>query len=388
MKVELLNHQIKEIKPTSEIFLSQLQIKVHGENIFESPLHKLPELLRLLTSKGLNSYTLNFFLNDHGRFDVEINAKYPPILLKKINASEEMGKYAIMSIYEKMHRLVILFQGHKDLPPKNMVDYSEFMSNLASLPQKYSSWSDQDLYAFPGIITDSEKLYRYLTPASQQHALENDQDFRGVQAQNEFLASPIADSAQKPCPFDRQHLVKQQLIHKQAYFLVSFNYTPYGNSAYHLMIIANSHTADLTTATGTHLFELEALLYATLKISPVHAKQMVITMNKHISSFMTVPHVHIHALVKPKLSEFKADILNQIRYLVRSHVKDISAQQVAKVPLTPSCMRDRAIILQAALRPILAETFRANYQQNGLFKPQRALQLVDMKKTENEGVRP
>ena len=394
MNVHLIGYQIDKIIPDSQeepgFLLSQLHFKVQGEDIRESPLHKLPELLQLLVAKGLNSYTIAFILNKHDRFDVEINAKYPPIVIKKAKSLEgtepveQTHYYSVMSTYEKIKRFMSLFQNLRTATAINSkIEYGQFIRNLSNYYQKYSSWSDEELYAFPLIITESTKLYQALTPVAGRKKLLEDPDYIRVQEQSELIVSPIAASTEKPCPFDSASYYGKQGVYMGTYFFIALNYRPYGDSPFHVMLVPHSHTADLTTASEPQLFELEVLFHAVFKMTPLNPMHMRIIMNKHTSSFMTVSHMHINIILQPLWSFFITDILNQIRHSSRSQAGLLSAAEVAKNPLTIGEMQTKVKTIRQFLLPVLERVLHENYQRHGFFKPSRPILLQLNQKDES-----
>ena len=148
------------------------------------------------------------------------------------------------------------------------------------------------------------------------------------------------------------------------------------------MIIPNSHSADLKTATETHLFELEAILRAAIKIIPLDAGKIRVSLNQHTSSFETQPHVHIHLFAIPSTPEYNDDILHQLRYLSRKAVSNMSPKHVARLPLTLTEKEDKALMLRDPFIKELPGVLSMNYQRFTLFNPQRSIRLKAEQRSE------
>jgi len=286
-------------------FVRKLHFRVVSERAYESPLHQLPRLLRQLEAKNLKSYAIHFISNQYGRFDIEINSQYPQM------QTTFLASRAYLNMKEKIKRLHRLFY-KKPLKAYAVVDYDDFVHELSQDQSSYITLDDHVLFSHAVEWGGLSEAYQ-LVEASGDAALAFDTHYHRLKHHDNTWVSPALGS--KPCPFDQPIFLKKQVVFSFQHFFVALNFRPIGDAPFHLMIIPHHHQADLKRATPEHLFEMEALLRATSSIWRKKSPNIAIYMQKHAQSGMTVPHIHIHVICPPEKKAFRADILQQLRFL-------------------------------------------------------------------------
>ncbi len=318
MYVELLN------KEEEAGFIRVLQFRVVAERVFDSPLHALPRLIALLVEKSLSSYAIHFILNEYGRFDLEINSEYPVI----------QNDLLSMDLRKKVGRLHRLFY-EAPLKAIEQIDYADFIHDLSMYEPHYASLDDATLFGYSvqwhGLLEtyqflhlddiDEEEFYHYI-----------------LRETDEKWISPAMNH--KPCPFDRPDFLEEQVISGFEHFFLCLNYRPLGDSPFHVMIVPHQHEIDLPHITPAYLFELEALLRASLNLWPNEADKLFIYMQKHAQSGMTVPHMHVHILCPSQSQPFREDIIQQLRYFASLMAgREEEAHALAREPLSGAFMK-------------------------------------------------
>jgi len=310
MQVQLVKKKMKEG------FIQALHFRVLAERAYESPLHQLPRLLTQLEARGLKSYAIHFIPNHYGRFDIEINSQYPVV------QNTRAASRAYLNMKEKIKRLHRLFY-KKPKKAYAILDYDDFAQELSHYQARYIALDDHVLFSHAIEWRGLHEAYQ-LVEAGEAPSLEFDTHYHRLKHHENTWVAPALGS--KPCPFDQAVFLKKQVVFSFQYFFVALNYRPVGDAPFHLMIIPHNHHADLSMATPDHLFELEALLRATSSLWRENSPNIAFYMQKHAQSGMTVPHIHIHVICPPEQKAFRADILQQLRYL--SSVMAGCAQEV------------------------------------------------------------
>lgn len=311
MKVELIKKKMKDG------FIQALHFRVISEGTYESPLHQLPRLLTQLEHQNLKSYAIHFILNHYGRFDIEINSQYPRV------QNRRMATRAYLNMKEKIKRLHRLFY-KKPLKAYTVIALDDFFHELSQYQPRHIALHDHVLFSHEVEWGGLHEAYQ-LVEAGGDISLAFDTYYHRLKHHGHTWVAPALGS--KPCPFDQPYFLQKQVVFSFQHFFVSLNYRPIGDTAFHLMIIPHNHEADLRMATPEHVFELEALLRATLSIWKQNTpNNMAIYMQKHAQSGMTVPHIHIHVISPPEKKAFRKDILQQLRFL--SSVMAGCAQEV------------------------------------------------------------
>jgi len=318
MYVELLN------KEEEGGFIRVLQFRVVAERVFDSPLHALPHLISLLVKKSLSSYAIHFVLNAYGRFDVEINSEYPEIKNNLLS----------MNLRKKVGRLHRLFY---EVPLKaiEQIDYDDFIHDLSVYVPHYMSLDDNALFGYSVQWHGLLETYQFL------HVEDiDDEEFYHyiLRETDKKWISPAMNH--KPCPFDRSDFLEEQVISGFEHFFLCLNYRPIGDSPFHVMIVPHQHAVDLAHITPAYLFELEALLRASLNLWPNDANELFIYMQKHAQSGMTVPHMHVHVLCPSQSQSFREDIIQQLRYFASLMAgREEEARELARHPLSTAFMK-------------------------------------------------
>lgn len=364
-------------------FMHQLHIKVMAEHVDESPLHQLPQLIDLFSICGLNAYNIHFLKNKEGRFDIEMIGQYPRICRSRENTSKQnhSPQYSDkieMSVLQKFLRLQRLYYPKSDSNHQSSIifDYFDFIKRLQSISPRYSTWSDQQLFSFPRIFDQLDKAYAQLMANNAQ---QNDPDYSTLSNEPTFQL-PALNS--KSCAFDRPELVEQQCILRSHYFRIAFNYQPLPGTPFHLMIISNSHEANLRTATPEHLFELEAMLRTLMQIGSQFSSNIKLFMQNHATAGMTVPHMHIQAVIPPAEKHFNEMMIQQLRYFSRL-ISHASTKGLDDPPLSAAEMASKARTLRPQVEKSLSEQFYRQYQRFTVFKPTRPLPLIQEQKAQS-----
>ncbi len=147
------------------------------------------------------------------------------------------------------------------------------------------------------------------------------------------------------------------------HFLLCLNYRPIGDSPFHVMIVPYQHEADLVHMTPAHLFELEALLRATLRVWPDEKDDLFIYMQKHAQSGMTVPHLHIHVLCPSKNEPFREDIIQQLRYFASLLAgREEEAHALVREPLSSDEMKRQIWRFERPIKQQLARELKIQQQ--------------------------
>lgn len=359
MYVELLH------KENDDGFIRVLRFRVVAARVSDSPLHALPDLIRLLVKKNLSSYVVHFILNTYGRFDIEISSEYP----------EVKNNLLSMDLRKKVGRLYRLFYEAPEAYIEQL-DYDDFMVQLSAYKPRYKSLDDAKLFSYPVHWHGLLETYQFL------HADEvDDDDFYHdiLEKTDETWISPAMND--KPCPFDKPDFFESQVISGFEYFFLCLNYRPIGDSPFHVMIVPYQHEVDLTQTTSAYLFELEALLRATLSLWPGGREQLFVYMQKHAQSGMTVPHMHIHVLYPSQKQAFREDIIQQLRYFASSlggHKEE--ARALARPPLSVENMKQQAWRLKRPLKQKFAHELKAQHQRYAQRRVSRIALLKAIKK--------
>ena len=305
-------------------FIHLLQFRVVAERIFDSPLHVLPDLIRLLVKKSLNTYAVHFILNAYGRFDLEIKSEYPHV----------HNKHLSLDLRKKVGRLQRLFY---ETPREyiEQIDYDEFLDQLMHYTPRYLSLDDATLFSYPVQWHGLLETYQFL----HTEALDDSDAYHCMlEKTDEKWISPAM--SHKPCPFDKADFLEEQVVLGFEHFFLCLNYRPIGDSSFHMMIVPYAHQGDLVHLSAMHLFEMEALLRATLGIWQGAREDLVIYMQKHAQSGMTVPHMHIHVLFPSTQQAFREDIIQQLRFFASILGGDEEkAHALARRPLSAALMK-------------------------------------------------
>jgi len=300
--------------------LKQLHVRVVGEYGHESPLHELPALLEILFQKGLKSHATHFMMNPYGRFDCEVHAR----------VAEIEDDHAFMDLERKVARLHHFFYEDLMLAEETM-DFENFYEFIIRLEDnKYCTHTDEALFEYPvkwhGLLSTYQNVHE--TPISEDdayHHILNHTDHHWI--------APALNH--KACPFDSKVFKEGQVVYGFQHFLVALNYRPIGDSRFHMMLIPYEHDLDLSKLSDDMLFELEALLRATLKICPRPAHEMGVYVQKHAQSGMTVPHLHLHVLSPSTRLAFLDDVKRQLRYFAATlDGRDEEARELSRDVLT------------------------------------------------------
>jgi diadenosine tetraphosphate (Ap4A) HIT family hydrolase len=359
MYVELLN------KEEDEGFIRVLQFRVVAERVFDSPLHILPDLITLLVEKSLSSYVIHFILNAYGRFDLEINSEYPDIKNNLLS----------MDLRKKVGRLHRLFY-EEPCAHIEQLDYDDFIHALSIYEPRYRSLNDESLFAFPVQWHGLLETYQFLHADSIA-----DEDFYHaiLKKTDETWVSPAMNH--KPCPFDKPDFLESQVISGFEHFFLCLNYRPIGDSPFHVMIVPYAHATDLTGITPLCLFELEALLRATLKLWSGEREALFVYMQKHAQSGMTVPHMHIHVLFPSQNQAFRDDIIQQLRYFASLMAGDKeAAEALARDPLSKACMQQQIWRFKLPIKRQLEHELKVQKQRYAQLRFSRVALLKPIKK--------
>ncbi|MCH9755741.1 MAG: HIT domain-containing protein [Gammaproteobacteria bacterium] len=342
MYVELL------YKEEEDGFIRALQFRVVAERVFDSPLHILPSLITLLVKKSLSSYAIHFVLNAYGRFDLEINSEYP----------EVNNNLLSMNLRKKVGRLHRLFY-EMPLEAVEQIDYDDFVHELSMYEPRYMSLDDAALFGYSVQWHGLLETYRFL----HSEEIDEDEFYHYILSRtDERWVSPAMN--QKPCPFDRPLFLEEQVISGFEHFFLCLNYRPLGDSPFHLMIVPYQHETDLTHISPAYLFELEALLRATLNLWDGDRDQLFIYMQKHAQSGMTVPHMHIHVLCPSKNQPFREDIIQQLRYFASLMAgREEEAHTLARSPLSSDVMKQKIWRFESPIKKHFAAELRVQQQR-------------------------
>ncbi len=182
MYVELIR------KDDEESFIQVLQFRVVAERVFDSPLHMLPDLMKLLVQKSLGCYAIHFVANPYGRFDVEISSEYPQVKDELLS----------LNLRKKVGRLYRLFY---EIPEAGLerLDYDDFVQKLLSYKPRYSSLDDAALFGYPVHWYGLLETYQFL---HLDDVAEEEFYHHVLKTTDERWVSPAMNH--KPCPFDRQ----------------------------------------------------------------------------------------------------------------------------------------------------------------------------------------
>ncbi|MDX2345922.1 MAG: HIT domain-containing protein [Legionella sp.] len=359
MYVELLH------KEEDNGFIRVLQFRVVAERVFDSPLHVLPDLIRLLVQKSLSSYVIHFILNAYGRFDIEINSEYPNIKNNLLS----------MNLRKKVGRLHRLFYE----TPREYIEqlgYDDFIYALSIYEPRYRSLDDTALFSYPVQWHGLLETYQFL----HSDDIENEDFYHAIlKRTDETWVSPAMNH--KPCPFDKADFLESQVISGFEHFFVCLNYRPIGDSPFHLMIVPYQHKTDLTRITPNYLFELEALLRTSLKLWPEDKNKLSIYMQKHAQSGMTVPHMHIHVLFPSQNQAFREDIIQQLRYfasLLAGHEEE--AHALARSPLSIDTMQQQIWRFKRPLKQQFSHELKVQQERYAQLRFSRAAILKPIKK--------
>ncbi|MDF1677635.1 MAG: HIT domain-containing protein [Legionellaceae bacterium] len=307
-------------------FIRILQFRVMAERAFDSPLHRLPSLVSLLVKKSLSSYAVHFVLNAYGRFDIEINCEYPDI----------QNELLSMDLRKKVGRLHRLFYEGE---PKAVaqLDYDDFIHELSCYEPRHKSLDDAVLFGYPVLWHGLLETYQFL------HLEDIDEDefyYYILRKTDEKWVSPAMNH--KPCAFDRPEFLDEQVISGFDHFFLCLNYRPLGDSPFHMMIVPYQHEMDLMHLSPAHLFELETLLRATLSLWHGRREDLVMYMQKHAQSGMTVPHMHVHVLCPSNNQPFRDDVIQQLRYFASLMAgREEEAHALARMPLSLDVMQQK-----------------------------------------------
>ncbi|MCH9716080.1 MAG: HIT domain-containing protein [Gammaproteobacteria bacterium] len=334
-------------------FMRELQFRIVAERIFDSPLHRLPDVINLLVKKSLSSYVIHFILNAYGRFDVEIKSEYPNISNNLLS----------MDLRKKVGRLHRLFY---EMPLEGIerLDYDDFIHNLLAYEPRYRSLDDTSLFAYPVQWHGLLETYQFL---HSEQICEDDFYHYILKKTDEQWIAPAMNH--KPCPFDKPDFLDTQVISGFDKFFLCLNYRPIGDSPFHMMIVPYQHETDLISMPPAYLFELEALLRATLSLWSGQRDDLFIYMQKHAQSGMTVPHMHIHILFPSTNPLFREDIIQQLRYfasLLGGHEEE--AHALARAPLSPKTMKRKICRFGSVIKKQFAREFKIQQQQYAQLK--------------------
>lgn len=299
MKVQLIKKKIRDG------LIHALHFRVVSEKTYESPLHELPLLLKQLELRNLKSYAIHFILNDYGRFDIEINSQYPKVEYTGLVAR------AYLNLKEKVKRLYRLFY-KKPLNADEVFEFDDFVHALSGYQPRHMTLHDHLLFSHRVRWDGLHETYQ-LIGSGNEDAFVCDTHYHRLKHHEHIWVAPALGS--QPCPFDKPYFLQKQVVSRFQYFLVALNYRPIGDTPFHLMIIPHNHEADLSMAMPEHLFELEALLRATVSLGRAYSPKVAVYMQKHAQSGMTVPHIHIHVICPPEKKAFRQDIIQQLRFL-------------------------------------------------------------------------
>ncbi len=341
MYVELLH------KEEDEGFIRLLRFRVLAERVFDSPLHVLPDLIRLLVKKSLSSYVIHFVLNIYGRFDIEINSEYPVIKNNLLS----------MDLRKKVKRLHRLFYETPEAYTEQLA-YDDFIQQLEAYEPRYKSLDDADLFSYPVHWYGLLETYQFL---HADEVAEDDFYHDILQQTDETWISPAMNH--KPCPFDKPDFFESQVIYGFEHFFLCLNYRPVGDSPFHVMIVPYQHEIDLVHLSPDYLFELETLLRATLGLWTGDREALFVYMQKHAQSGMTVPHMHIHVLFPSQNQAFREDIIQQLRYfasLQGGHEE--AAHALERYPLSITAMQKQAWRLKRPLKQNFSHEFKIQQQ--------------------------
>lgn len=339
--------QIIRKKQSDAGFMHALQFRVMADRENESALHALPEILRLLGQKGLNTYAIHFILNQYGRFDIEISSEYPVVeaSLLSLDLRKKVGR---------LHRL--FYERAEDAT--ELMDYDDFIHELSIYTPQNISLDDKTLFGYAvrwyGLLETYQFLHLETVDTSDvYHQILKETDKHWI--------SPAM--SKKPCPFDKREFLEDQVVSGFDHFFLCLNYRPIGDSPFHMMIVPYAHDYDLSHATTEHLFELEALLRATLSLWPDDLTGLFIYMQKHAQSGMTVPHMHIHVLSPSKNKPFREDIVQQLQYFAALlGEREEEAHALARSPLTIEVMKQKIWRFEWPIKKALARELRVQQQ--------------------------
>ena len=352
MKIQLIKQREHNSNQTVLNATQQLKFKVIASSGKESPLHCLPELIRLLADKHLNAYLVHFTFNSYGRFDLDIEAEYPQV--RQLNDSVSLldcngnkisvHKVIMMDHDKKIRRIsALLYPKLKD-DSQIIVEmpYDQFIDYLTSLKSEFDAWNDEQLFALPSLLIHLQESYEFIE--ANDSKLTHD---RYYQALKKAQVAFVMPEMNKACAFDNAKVIEEQLVLQVNTFRLLFNYHPLAGTPFHLMIIPNLHSMDLTTATDKHLFELEAILKALMSFN----KKMVLYMKKHASTGMTMAHMHIHTFIPPPVKAFRSYICNQLRYFASIILhKRSDMRKFTEATLSPEQMRTKRRLIQTCLQ--------------------------------------
>lgn len=356
MKVELIAFKLQEG------FISRLHFRVCGETAAESPLFKLQNLITLLESKGLNSYVIEFIENQYHKMDIEIDCEYPRLWKRgSLTALES-------NLAQKIKRFEQLFSTQRNTKPR-LIAYSSFIACLTRYAAPYASWDDNFLFNLPIMQTKRESSYQAVSDAinSSYHA-----DAKAYF--NKRPTSLLKSLSQGVCAFDRKQVISEQTIISFGYFRVAFNHLPWANSSFHLMIIPNAHAADMRTINAQALNELQIIFKAISKIAPTQTK---FYMQKHGSSGMSVPHMHIHAITQIPLAHIRGHFLRYLHSVLPTKNFLADPQLIQNYqPLNFTTMMDKGEQLVVKLFRAIQEQANLSIQQKVYAIPRKQLSLM------------
>lgn len=328
--------------------INMMRFRVVGESTVDSPLHALPLLLNRLERKGLQSYAIHWLSNVFGRFDFEIQCEFPEI----------EDNLIMLNFQKKVERLFHFFY-ETPVKTSEFMAYADFIQSLAEDDGASVRHTDDALFGYSVKWQGLAETYRF---AHDKRVISKDDEYHRIlhQTDKHWIAPALNH---KVCPFDSDLFSKNQVVAGFDYFQLALNYRPLGDTVFHMMIIPYEHTYDLRKATPEELFELEALMRATLALWHKAPHEMAIYMQKHAQSGMTVPHLHIHVVSPSSMQAFQEDIIRQLRFFAafldgrEEEVKSFSRQ-----PLTADEMKRQVWRFAKLLKRRFAEEVRVQDQ--------------------------
>lgn len=342
---------IKQVRIDSEKIIRAMKFNVIAENHQESAIDILQELLSLLEQNALNSYSITFMVNNYEHLDIQINCFFSQIWSLSIDGNQT--NVLLVDFDQKIDRLFHYFYDKSNLIGL-LLDYNRFKNFLTRYHYPYSPWSNEQLFSMPQFWNGLSKVYEIET---FKHNIEKDKYYKILKHQEN--SNHYLKTFPSTCPFDSAKSLEQVIYHNE-FFRVSVNHMPIGNTRLHFMVIPNQHTADLTVATKRQLFELELMLKTMIDLiscnvgSPRQAVKVLL--QKHAAG-MTVNHSHIHVLFPPSKGLFRADIIQQMRFIACQLSKLPKIKKYTKEPIS----QERVSEIKATFLPGISALIAKNW---------------------------
>lgn len=188
---------------------------------------------------------------------------------------------------------------------KNTLPWTRRITHMQDLKQAILQELKGNLLNRQALLIPQTQKSIIIKPSQQSLNNNNDGEF----------TEDVKESVIEKCTFCNPNVIKNQFVHKHGDFVILYNFRPYA-LGYHFMITPHhplhiEDWQDFSLPDSLHIIQLAQAVVTAIKKESGRDDIILFTQNG-LAAGMTVPHAHMHVLLRPSHLHLMAQVLLEI----------------------------------------------------------------------------